>query len=279
MNAVKTFLLLGLLTMLLVVAGDVLGGRQGMVLAFGFAVVMNAAAYWWSDRIVLRMYRAREVGPAEAPDLHRLTEELARRAALPTPRLALIPSETPNAFAAGRNPALAVVAVTTGLLRHLEPEEVRGVLAHELAHIKHRDILIASLAAVMAGAIGMLTSMARFALIFGGHRGREGSGNPFAMLLMLIIMPLAALLVQMAVSRSREYHADEAAARFVGSPRPLIRALQRLEEAAGRIPLPANPATAHLFIVNPLRGGGLLSLFSTHPPLEKRVARLQALSR
>ena len=278
MNTLKTFSLLALLTMLLVVAGDVLGGRQGMLLAFGFAVVMNAAAYWWSDRIVLRMYRAREIGPAEAPDLHRLTEELARRAALPTPRLALIPSETPNAFATGRNPAHAVVAVTTGLLRHLEPEEIRGVLAHELAHIKHRDILIASLAAVMAGAIGMLASMARFALIFGGHRGREGGGNPFAMLLMLIVMPLAALVVQMAVSRSREYHADEAAARFVGSPRPLIRALQRLEKAAGRIPLPANPATAHLFIVNPLRGGGLLSLFSTHPPLEKRVARLQALS-
>lgn len=279
MNTVKTFLLLALLTVLLVMAGDALGGRQGMLLAFGFAVAMNGAAYWWSDRIVLRMYRAREVGPAEAPDLYRLTEELARKAGLPTPRLALIPSETPNAFATGRNPAHAVVAITTGLLRHLEPEEIRGVLAHELAHIKHRDILIASLAAVMAGAIGMLASMARFALIFGGHRGREGGGNPFAMLIMLIVMPLAALLVQMAVSRSREYHADEAAARFVGSPRPLMRALKRLEAAAQRLPLEANPATAHLFIVNPLRGGGVLSLFSTHPPVDKRIARLQALER
>jgi heat shock protein HtpX len=279
MNAVKTFLLLGLLTALLVVAGDALGGRQGMLLAFGFAAAMNAAAYWWSDRIVLRMYRAREVGPAEAPELHQMLGELTRRAGLPTPRLALMPSETPNAFATGRNPRNAVVAVTAGLLRQLEPEEIRGVLAHELAHIKHRDILIASLAAVMAGAIAMLASMARFALIFGGHRGRQGGGNPFTMLLMLIVMPLAALLVQMAISRSREYHADAAAARFVGSPRPLIRALKRLEVAAQRIPLQAYPSTAHLFIVNPLRGGGLLALFSTHPPLQKRVERLEALTR
>jgi heat shock protein HtpX len=279
MNTVKTFLLLALLTVFLVTAGDALGGRQGMLLAFGFAVAMNGAAYWWSDRIVLRMYRARELGQAEAPELHRMIGELARRAGLPVPRIAVIPSETPNAFATGRNPRNAVVAVTAGLLRHLEPEEIRGVLAHELAHIKHRDILIASLAAVMAGAIGMLASMARFAMIFGGHRGREGGGNPLAMLIMVIVMPLAALLVQMAISRSREFHADEAAARFVGSPRPLIRALKRLEAAAKRVPLPANPATAHLFIVNPLRGGGVLVLFSTHPPLEKRVARLEALAR
>jgi Zn-dependent protease with chaperone function len=206
MNALKTFLLLGLLTALLVTAGNALGGRQGMLLAFGFAVAINAAAYWWSDRIVLRIYRAREVGQAEAPELHRMIGELARRADLPVPRIALIPSETPNAFTTGRNPRNAVVAVTTGLLRHLEPEEIRGVLA-------------------------------------------------------------------------REFHADEAAARFVGSPRPLIQALKRLEAAAKRAPLPANPATAHLFIVNPLRGGGLLSLFSTHPPLEKRVARLEVLAR
>lgn len=277
MNVFKTALLLSLLTVLLILAGDVLGGRRGMVLAFALAVVLNGAAYWWSDRIVLRMYRARGVGPAEAPELHQVTAELARRAGLPIPRLALIPSDAPNAFATGRNPAHAVVAVTTGLLRHLDPEELRGVLAHEVAHIRHRDILIASVAAVIAGAIAMLASMARFVLIFGGARSRGGGGNPLALLAMVIVMPLAALLVQMAISRAREYHADEAAARLVGSPRPLIGALRRLEAAARRAPLEANPGTAHLFIVNPLRGGGLLALFSTHPPLEKRVARLEAL--
>lgn len=279
MNGVKTFVLLGTLTLLLVVAGDLLGGAQGMIVAFGVAVAMNAAAYWWSDRIVLRMYRARVLSRDEATDLYRITEELARRAEVPMPRLALIPSDTPNAFATGRNPAHAVVAVTTGLLRHLQLEEVRGVLAHEVAHIKHRDILIASLAAVMAGAIGILASIARFSVLLGGHRDREGGRNPIAMLAMLIVMPLAALLVQMAISRSREYRADEAAARLTGSPRSLIQALRRLEWAAQRAPMAANPATAHLFIVNPLRGGRLLSLFSTHPPLEKRVARLEALGR
>jgi len=277
MNAVKTFVLLGTLTLLLVVAGDLLGGTPGMMVALGLAVAMNAAAYWWSDRIVLRMYRARPLDPREVPDLHGMTAELARRAGLPVPRLALIPSEAPNAFATGRDPAHAVVAVTTGLLRHLDPEEVRGVLAHEVAHIKHRDILIASLAAVLAGAIGMLAAVARFSFLLGGHRDREGGGNPIAMLAMLIVMPLAALFVQMAISRSREYHADEAAARLIGSPRPLIGALRRLGVAARRVPMAANPATAHLFIVNPLQGGGLLSLFSTHPPLERRVARLEAL--
>jgi heat shock protein HtpX len=279
MNAVKTFLLLGTLTLLLVLAGDLLGGPQGLVWAFGLAVALNGAAYWWSDRIVLRMYRAREVSPAEAPDLHRMTAELTQRAGLPPPRVAIIPSGALNAFATGRSPSHAVVAVTAGLLRQLDPEEVRGVLAHEVAHIKHRDILIASLAAVMAGAIGMLASIARFSLIFGGQRHRESGGNPIAMLAMLVVMPLAAVLVQMAISRSREYHADEAAARLIGSPGPLARALRRLEAAARRAPLEANPATAHLFIVNPLRGGGLLALFSTHPPIERRIARLEAIRR
>jgi len=252
-----------------------------MLIAFILAMIMNFGSYWFSDKIVLAMYRAKELSRSEAPEIHRMVEELAQHGGLPKPRIYLIPSDTPNAFATGRNPEHAVVAVTNGIVRLLEPEELKGVLAHELGHVKNRDILIGSIAATLAGVVMMLASMARFAAIFGfgGSDDDDGGGNIFVLILMSILAPLAAMLIQMAISRSREYLADETGARLAGNPRSLASALEKLAYASQRIPMQqASPATAHMFIVNPLRGGGFTRWFSTHPPVEERVRRLRALA-
>jgi heat shock protein HtpX len=279
MNTMKTFLLMGLLTVLLVVIGRVIGGQGGMMIAFLFAVVMNFGSYWFSDKVVLGMYHAQEITQADNPALFQMIQDLAGRAGLPMPRVYLIPQDQPNAFATGRDPQHAAVAVTQGILRTLSMDELRGVLSHELAHVKHRDILVGTVAATIAGAISMLASMAQWAMIFGGGRvssDREG-GNPIAGLAMMIVAPIAALMIQMAISRSREFAADEGGAQISGHPLSLANALRKLELKSEQIPMNANPATAHMFIVSPLHGGGLSSLFSTHPPLEERIARLEAM--
>ena len=272
-NTVKTTLLLGLLSALLLVSGELLGGQSGLVLAFGLAVVMNFGSYWFSDKVVLKMYRARPVGP-EHP-LHQMTERLARQASLPTPRVYVIPDDSPNAFATGRNPRHAAVAATEGILRLLSPHELEGVIAHELAHVKHRDILISSVAATVAATIMMVARMAQFAAIFGGFGGRDDrDGGPLALLATIIVGPLAAMLIQAAISRSREFAADRGAAKIVGSPYGLADALRKIDAGARRRPLDANPATAHMFIMKPFSGRGVLSLFSTHPPTEQRIRAL-----
>jgi heat shock protein HtpX len=279
MNTMKTFMLMALLTALLVVAGGYLGGEGGMIMAFLFAVVMNLAAYWFSDKMVLGMYKAKELQPGDHPALFQMTREMTERGGLPMPRLYLIPSTQPNAFATGRSPDHAAVAVTEGLLRSLSSDELRGVVGHELAHIKNRDILIGTIAATMAGAIGFLANMAQWALIFGGGRSsndREG-GHPIAAIAMIILAPLAAMLIQMAISRSREFLADEGGAQLSGNPLSLANALRKMASLVERAPMEATPATAHMFIVNPLRGGGILKLFSTHPPMEERIAKLEAM--
>ena len=277
-NTLKTTFLLAVLTILFVLVGKAIGGQSGMVIAFGLAIVMNVGSYWFSDKIVLRMYRAREVTEAEAPQLHGTVRRLATAAGVPMPKVCIIPEESPNAFATGRNPAHAVVAVTEGIVRILSPEELEGVLAHEMAHVKNRDILIGTVAATLAGAIMMMAHMARFAAIFGGgsRDDREGGGG-LELLVMAILAPLGAMLVQMAVSRSREYLADETGARFCGRPEALARALEKIAGWSRQVPMRASPATAHMFILSPLSGGGLMSLFSTHPPVEKRIERLLAL--
>jgi len=277
MNTLKTFLLMGALTVLLVLVGNLIGGQTGMGIAFGLAVLMNFGSYWFSDTIVLKMYRAKEVGQSEAPELFRTTQELVGRAGLPMPRLYLIDNDQPNAFATGRNPQKSAVAVTTGLLRLLPAQEVRGVIAHELAHVKHRDILVGTIAATIAGAITMLANMAQWAMIFGGGRGSEDEegGNPIAMIAMMIIAPIAAMLIQMAISRSREFLADQGGAEMTGDPMSLANALRTLERKSAEIPMAASPATAHMFIVSPLHGGGVTKLFSTHPPMAERIARLE----
>jgi heat shock protein HtpX len=275
MSAFKTALLLGFLSGLLLLVGRAIGGQGGLVVAFLFAVVMNVGSYWFSDKLVLRMYRATEVGP-EHP-LHRITARLAQKAGLPVPRVYVIPDPSPNAFATGRNPQHAAVAATEGILRLLPPNEIDGVIAHELAHVKHRDILISSVAATIAAAIMMLAHMAQFAAIFGGgDRDREG-GNPIALLATALLAPLAAGLIQAAISRQREFAADRGGAAISGTPAGLANALRRLEAGARQIPMHANPATAHMFIVKPLSGRGIASLFSTHPPTEARVSALMAL--
>jgi heat shock protein HtpX len=250
-----------------------------MLIALVMAAAMNFFSYWFSDKIVLRMYNAREVGPHDGPELYGMVQELCRRAGLPMPKVYVIPQEAPNAFATGRNPEHAAVAVTEGLLQRMNREEAMGVLAHELAHVKNRDILIGSIAATMAGAIMMLADMARWSALFGGgHRNQEeggGGGGGLGLILMSIIAPLAAMLIQMAISRSREYLADATGAGFAGTPEGLARALEKLGAYSKRLPMDASPATAHMFIVNPLSGRSLMSLFSTHPPLEERVARLR----
>ncbi len=276
-NTLKTLGLLAVLTSLLVFFGHLFGGRSGAVLAFGLALVMNFGAYWFSDRIVLMQYRARRIEPGEHPRIEGIVERLCARAGLPRPALFVIPEEQPNAFATGRNPSHAAVAVTEGILRLMTDEELEGVIAHELAHVKHRDILIGTVAATLAGAVTMLASMARFGAMFGGFGGdrdRDDGGNVIALLATAIFAPIAAMLVQMAVSRSREFAADAGAAAMTGNPYGLARALRRLGMASGRIPLDASPATAHMFIVNPLSGRSFASLFSTHPPLEARIERL-----
>jgi heat shock protein HtpX len=275
MSAFKTAILLGVLTALLLLAGQAIGGRGGLVIAFVFALVMNVGSYWFSDKLVLRMYRATEVGPDHP--LHALTSRLARRAGLPMPKVYVIPNASPNAFATGRNPQHAAVAATEGILRLLPEAELEGVIAHELAHVRHRDILISSVAATIAAAIMMLAHMAQWAAIFGGgSRDREG-GNPIALLGMALLAPLAAGLIQAAISRQREFAADRGGAEIAGSPVGLASALRHIETAARQVPLDANPATAHMFIMKPFSGRGLASLFSTHPPTDERVAALMAL--
>lgn len=272
-STLKTTALLGLLSALLLVLGDVLGGQQGLILAFGFAVVMNFGSYWFSDKIVLRMYRAREVGP-EHP-LHQLTAELARRASLPMPRVYVIPDASPNAFATGRNPQHAAVAATEGIMRVLDRNELAGVMAHELAHVRNRDILISSVAATIAAAIMMLARMAQFAAMFGGGRSDDRQGaNPIGLLVAIIVAPLAAMLIQAAISRSREFLADATGAEIAGSPHGLASALRKIEAYGKQIPLDANPATAHMFIMKPFSMRGLFAMFSTHPPTEARIAAL-----
>ncbi len=278
MNTMKTFLLMGLLTVLLVFVGGFLGGQKGMYLAFAFALVMNFGSYWFSDKIVLRMYRAAEVQQGDNPMLYQMVDELRQRAGLPMPKVFVIPTAQPNAFATGRDQDHAVVAVSEGILRLLSKDEIRGVIGHELAHIKHRDILIGTMAATAAGAISMLANMAQWGFMFGSRSNddREG-GHPAAGIVMMIIAPIAAMMIQMAISRSREFLADEGGAQISGNPLSLADALRKLDSAAHEIPMEASPATAHMFIVNPLTGGGLMKLFSTHPPMEERVARLEAM--
>ncbi len=279
MNTLKTTFLMALLTVLLVTIGASLGGQGGMIMAFLFAVLMNGVSCWFSDKIVLRMYGAKEIGADEAPALHRIIRDLTLRAQMPMPKLYLIPQEAPNAFATGRDEKHAAVAVTDGILRILDESELRGVLAHELSHIKNRDILVGTIAATMAGAISMLANMAHWGMIFGGRSSddRQG-GHPIVALLMIIVAPLAAMLVQMAISRHREFGADETGAAISGDPLSLASALRKLERGAQRTPMEANPATAHMFIMNPLTGGGLMNLFSTHPPVGERIRRLEGMT-
>jgi heat shock protein HtpX len=277
-NIFKTALLLAALTAMLVLVGGAIGGEQGMVVAFVLALVMNFASYWFSDRIVLAMYRARRVEEAEAPALYAMVRRLATQAGVPMPRLYVIPTETPNAFATGRNPRNAVVAVTEGIVRLLDRDELEGVLAHELAHVVNRDVLISTIAATLAGAITYLAHMGQWAAMFGRHHDDEGHAtSPFVAIILAIVAPIAAMLVQMAVSRAREFQADASGARLAGKPQALASALGKLEAGARVLPMDVNPATAHLFIVNPLTGQSLARLFSTHPPVEERIARLRAM--
>jgi heat shock protein HtpX len=279
MNALKTTFLMALMTVLLVLAGGAIGGRSGMTFALIMAGVMNFVSYWFSDKIVLAMYGAREVTETDYPEFYGLVRQLAAQAGTPMPRVYIIDSETPNAFATGRNPEHAAVAATTGIMRILTRDELIGVMAHELSHVKHRDILISSIAATIAGAIAYLAHMAQWAAIFGGGRDRdEEGGGTIGLIVMAIVLPLAAMLIQMAISRAREYEADRGGAAVSGNPLYLANALRKLEMGNRQIPMEANPASAHMFIVNPLTGGGLMSLFSTHPPIEERVRRLEAMA-
>ncbi len=278
MNAIKTFLLMTVLTVLLVLVGNILGGKGGMMIAFLFAIVMNFGTFWFSDKIVLRMYKAQPLKREDNPELFQMTEELTGRAGIPMPKLYMIPNDQPNAFATGRNPQNSAVAVTTGIMRLLNREELMGVIAHELSHVKNRDILVGTIAATLAGAISMLANMAQWAMIFGGGRSSdERGGNPIALIVMMIVAPLAAMMIQMAISRSREYLADEGGARMTGNPLYLANALRKLHVKSQQIPMEANSATAHMFIVSPLRGGGFTKLFSTHPPMEERVRKLESM--
>ncbi len=280
MNAAKTAALMTGLTVLLVLAGGALGGQGGMIIAFVFAAGMNVFSYWFSDKLVLRMYKAKEVSEGDAPVLYGVVRDLVQRADMPMPKIYLIPSDAPNAFATGRNPNHAAVAATSGMLRMLNREELAGVMAHELAHVRNRDILIGTVAATIAGAISLLATMAQWAMIFGGgRRDDDDGGGIIGLIAMMILAPFAAILIQMAISRSREYQADATGARLCGNPIWLASALKKLDTASKRVPMDASPATAHMFIVNPLRGGGVAKLFSTHPPMDERVARLEKMAR
>ena len=279
-NTVKTALLLGALTGLLMLVGGLIGGNGGVLIAFILAVILNFGSYWFSDKIVLKMYKAQEVSESSAPDLHAIVRNLAMKASLPMPRVFIIPEETPNAFATGRNENHAVVAVTEGIMRILTREELEGVIAHELSHIKNKDMLISSIAATIAGAISMLATMAQWAAIFGGGRSSDednGGGGIIGLIAMAIFAPLAAAVIQMAISRSREYLADAGGASITKNPYGLASALEKLTKASQIIPMNAKPSTAHLFIVNPLSGKAFMNLFSTHPPLEERIARLRSM--
>jgi heat shock protein HtpX len=272
-NGLKTALLLGAMSALLLFLGEALGGAQGLVLGFVFAIGTNFVSYWFSDKIVLKMYGAKEVGPGHK--LYEMTTRLASRAGLPQPKVYIIAEQSPNAFATGRDPQHAAVAATEGILRVLNDDELAGVIAHELAHIKHRDILISTVAATLAAAIMMAARMAQFAAIFGGGRSDDrGGSNPIALLAMIILAPMSAMLIQMAISRQREFAADRGGAEIVGSPSGLANALRRIDSAVRQIPMDANPATAHMFIMKPFSGAGLMNLFSSHPPTEARVKAL-----
>ena len=280
MNTIRTTLLLGALTGLLMLIGGYFGGKGGVVIAFLFAMVMNFGSYWFSDKIVLRMYKAQEISESQAPELYGIVKNLALRGDLPMPRVYVIPENTPNAFATGRDENHAVVAVTEGITRILNRDELEGVIGHELTHIKNKDMLIGSIAATLAGAIVMLANMAQWAAIFGGVSRDDdegGGGGLIGLILMAILAPIAATVIQMAISRSREFLADAGGARISGKPYGLAGALEKLQRASQAIPMDANPSTAHMFIVNPLTGGSLMSLFSTHPPLEERIARLKSM--
>ena len=276
-NQLKTTLLLGSLTGLIILIGRYFGGSSGMVIAFVFAVLMNFGSYWFSDKIVLKLYKSSQLSSQESPELYSLVSRLSQSASLPMPKIYLIPSEAPNAFATGRNSKHAVIAVTQGILRLLNSSELEGVLAHEIAHIKDRDILISSIAATLAGVIMMIASMARWAAIFGGFGGSDDDdGGILGFVVLAFLAPLAALIIQLAISRSREYLADSTGARIAGNPLGLASALEKLDSASKKIPIKASPATSHLFIVNPLSGKSLMSLFSTHPPTAERIARLRS---
>ena len=281
MNQAKTFFLMVILTIIFVALGSLIGGQNGAMLAFAIALVMNLVSYWFSDRIVLAMYHAREATEREAPELYSIVASLSQKASIPMPRIYIIDEDSPNAFATGRNPAHAVVAVTTGILRLLTRHELEGVLAHELSHVKHRDILVSTVAAAMAGAITMLANFARFTAIFGGGRDsdEEGGGNIVTVIIFSIIAAFAAMLIQLAISRSREYYADEGGAQLTGNPIYLANALRKLQMGVSRVPMQdANPSTAHMFILNPFSAKGVLALFSTHPPIEERIERLEEMA-
>ncbi|MBI4540249.1 MAG: zinc metalloprotease HtpX [Gemmatimonadetes bacterium] len=282
MQHVKVFVLMAGLTALLVVFGGYLGGANGALMFFLLAAAMNFAMYWWSDKAVLAMYRARIIGPEDAPDLYRMVDRLRTRAGLPMPTVALAPSDQPNAFATGRSAERAVVCVTAGILRLLSPDELEGVVGHELAHVKHRHMLVGTIAATMAGAIALLASVARWGAILGGYGGRDGEGrNPVGLLVLAIVAPIAAMIIQFAISRQNEFQADRTGAEICGRPRSLARALARIEGYAQRIPMQVNPAAAQLAIINPLSGGGggMLNLFRTHPRTEERIQRLEEMAR
>ena len=279
MNTFKTFILMAALTALFMIGGQALAGQQGMVIALVMALGLNFFAYWNSAKMALAMNKARHVSEQEAPELHQIVDNLAHRAGIPKPKVYIVDNPTPNAFATGRNPQHAAVAVTSGIMKILNRQELEGVLAHELGHIKNRDILISSIAAVMAGAISYLATMAQWAMIFGGGRGHDDEGgNPFVTIIMMIVAPLAASLIQMAISRSREYLADAAGAEISGNPRSLASALHKLTTYNRQLPMDVNPASAQMYIVNPLSGGQLKKLFSTHPPIEERINRLMAMT-
>ena len=279
-SQIKTVTLLALLSGLLIIIGGYLGGQNGIVIALAFAVLMNVGSYWFSHKIVLSMYKAEEVAPEQAPHLYQMVEELARRANIPMPRVYIIPDDSPNAFATGRNPEYGVVAVTRGLLKLLGPNELAGVLAHEIGHIKNRDILIQTVAAVLASAIVAIAHMLQFAAIFGGRGSDSRGGNPLALLATALLAPIAATIIQLAISRSREYLADTKGAELAGDPLYLAGALEKIAAHSARIPMQThNPSTAPLFIVNPFAGRSFSSLFSTHPPVEERIGRLRAMRR
>ena len=284
MNTFRTMILLAVLTAILVWAGDLIGGRQGAMIAFIIAGVMNFFSYWFSDKIVISMYRGQEIGPNDDPELYGLVQDITQRANLPMPRVYRIPEDTPNAFATGRNPEHAAVAVTEGIRRMLTKRELAAVIGHEITHVKNRDILVSTIAATLAGAISYLAHMAQWAMIFGGgrDRDREEGGGLLGLVAMMIVAPIAAMLIQMAVSRSREYGADDGGAQITGDPLALASALRKLHMGSQQIPLEVNDATAtataHMFIVNPLTARGIANLFSTHPPIEERIARLEAMA-
>jgi heat shock protein HtpX len=278
-NQLKTVFLLGALTAIIIFFGNAIGGTQGMQVALLMAAAMNFFSYWFSDKMVLRMYSAQEVSPQDAPELHAMVSDLAREAGVPVPKLFVIPQDTPNAFATGRNPSHAVVAVTQGIVSLLSPAELKGVIAHEMSHVRNRDILIQSVAATLGGAIMVLADMFRFSALYAGGSGEEGQqrSGGLQMLLFAMLAPFAAMLIQMAISRSREYIADETGAHLCHNPESLASALEKLSMANQQMPMMVNPATENMFIVNPLTGGGMMSLFSTHPPIEERIARLRAM--